>query len=60
MTSPPEVVRIRASSTVLVKASSFVNLDFAGILADCYRMYPTQTRSRQAVRCDTPGNVFPP
>lgn len=28
---PPEVVRIRASSTVLVKASSLVNLDFGAI-----------------------------
>jgi hypothetical protein len=31
VTIPPEVVRIRASSTVFVKASSLVNLDFAGI-----------------------------
>lgn len=29
---PPEVVRMRASSTVFVKASSRVNLDFAGIV----------------------------
>ena len=28
VTMPPEVVRMRASSTVLVKASSRVNLDF--------------------------------
>jgi hypothetical protein len=28
VTMPPEVVLIRASSTVLVKASSRVNLDF--------------------------------
>lgn len=34
MTIPPEVVRIRASSTVFVKASNLVNLDFGGILAD--------------------------
>ncbi len=34
VTIPPEVVRTLASSTVLVKASSLVNLDFAGILAD--------------------------
>ena len=33
VTIPPEVVRIRASSTVFVKASSLVNLDFAGIVA---------------------------
>lgn len=32
VTTPPEVVRIRASSTVFVKASSLVNLDLAGIL----------------------------
>lgn len=31
MTTPPLVVRIRASSTVFVKASSLVNLDLAGI-----------------------------
>ena len=29
---PPDVVRMRASSTVFVKASSLVNLDFAGIV----------------------------
>lgn len=34
MTIPPEVVRTRASSTVLVKASSLVNLDLAGIAGD--------------------------
>jgi hypothetical protein len=28
---PPDVVRMRASSTVFVKASSLVNLDFAGM-----------------------------
>lgn len=33
VTIPPEVVRMRASSTVFVKASSLVNLDFAGIAA---------------------------
>lgn len=32
VTMPPLVVRMRASSTVLVKASSFVNLDLAGIV----------------------------
>jgi hypothetical protein len=32
VTIPPEVVRTRASSTVFVKASSLVNLDFAGIV----------------------------
>lgn len=32
---PPDVVRIRASSTVLVKASKRVNRDFAGILRIC-------------------------
>jgi len=32
VTIPPEVVRIRASSTVFVKASSLVNLDLAGML----------------------------
>jgi len=31
---PPEVVRTRASSTVLVKASSLVNLDFGGIVKE--------------------------
>ena len=32
MTTPPEVVRILASSTVFVNASSRVNLDFAGMM----------------------------
>ena len=32
VTMPPEVVRIRASSTVLVKASNRVNLLLAGIV----------------------------
>lgn len=32
MTMPPEVVRTRASSTVFVKASSFVKRDLAGIV----------------------------
>jgi hypothetical protein len=32
VTTPPDVVRTRASSTVLVKASSLVNRDLAGIL----------------------------
>lgn len=32
VTMPPEVVRIRASSTVLVNASRRVNLDLTGIL----------------------------
>ncbi len=31
VTIPPEVVRTLASSTVLVKASSLVNRDFAGM-----------------------------
>jgi hypothetical protein len=34
VTIPPEVVRTLASSTVFVKASSLVNLDFAGMLVD--------------------------
>ena len=33
VTTPPDVVRILASSTVFVKASSFVNLDFGAIAA---------------------------
>lgn len=32
VTIPPDVVRTLASSTVFVKASSLVNLDFAGML----------------------------
>jgi hypothetical protein len=32
VTTPPEVVRILASSTVFVNASSRVNLDFAGMM----------------------------
>lgn len=32
VTIPPLVVRILASSTVLVKASSLINLDLAGML----------------------------
>ena len=34
VTMPPEVVRMRASSTVLVKASSRTKRDFAGMLAN--------------------------
>ena len=34
MTIPPEVVRTLASSTVFVKASSLVNRDFAGMIAN--------------------------
>ena len=34
VTTPPDVVRIRASSTVLVKASSRVNRDLAGIVIE--------------------------
>ena len=37
VTIPPEVVLILASSTVLVKASSLVNLDFAGMVV-CRRV----------------------
>ena len=33
VTIPPEVVRIRASSTVFVNASSFVKRDLAGMFA---------------------------
>lgn len=33
VTMPPEVVRMRASSTVFVKASSLVKRDLADILA---------------------------
>lgn len=36
VTTPPDVVRIRASSTVLVKASKRVKRDFAGIFADLF------------------------
>ena len=32
VTTPPDVVRTLASSTVFVKASSRVNLDFAGMM----------------------------
>jgi hypothetical protein len=32
VTIPPEVVRMRASSTVFVKASSFTKRDLAGIV----------------------------
>lgn len=32
VTIPPDVVRTLASSTVFVKASSLVNLDFAGMV----------------------------
>ena len=35
VTIPPDVVRTRASSTVFVKASSLVNLDFAGMAVIC-------------------------
>lgn len=34
---PPDEVRTRASSTVLVKASSLVNLDFGGMFAEVVR-----------------------
>jgi hypothetical protein len=35
VTIPPDVVRTLASSTVFVKASSLVNLDFAGMVVVC-------------------------
>lgn len=35
VTMPPDVVRMRASSTVFVKASSRVNRDFGAIVFDC-------------------------
>ncbi len=41
VTIPPEVVRTLASSTVLVKASSLVNLDFAGMLRTSWGMQST-------------------
>jgi len=34
VTIPPDVVRTRASSTVLVKASSLLKRDLAGMLKD--------------------------
>jgi hypothetical protein len=37
VTTPPDVVRILASSTVFVKASSLVNLDLAGMFGDHIR-----------------------
>lgn len=40
VTMPPDVVRTRASSTVLVKASSRVNRDLAGIVRDYLQRRP--------------------
>ena len=51
MTTPPEVVRTRASSTVLVKASSLVNLDLAGMAEDMQvEVKPQSIEARRLVR----------
>jgi hypothetical protein len=44
VTIPPEVVRMRASSTVLVKASNRVNRDLAGMVG---RNRKLRSRSNQ-------------
>lgn len=44
--TPPEVVRTRASSTVLENASSLVNRDFAGISWTEWRAFRTMERER--------------
>jgi hypothetical protein len=52
VTTPPDVVRTLASSTVLVKASSLVNLDFAGISAGWRtggNFYQAERASRQII-----------
>lgn len=49
VTMPPDVVRIRASSTVLVNASSLVNLDFAGMMATTAQGTESQGKSPVAV-----------
>lgn len=43
VTMPPDVVRIRASSTVFVKASSRVNLDFTGMSEQLRKQKETTT-----------------
>lgn len=47
MTTPPLVVRILASSTVFVKASSLVNLDLGGMAGDLVRDPGTGNRRRK-------------
>jgi hypothetical protein len=55
---PPDVVLIRASSTVFVKASSLVNLDFGGIVSVAlpkrYRSLET-TLKGSTLRGSSPG-----
>lgn len=54
VTIPPLVVRIRASSTVFVKASSLVNLDFAGMFYLIARLW-----NSRLVRGDVGGQRGP-
>lgn len=48
VTMPPDVVRMRASSTVFVKASSRVNRDLAGMVPEVL-----QRRPRKCARSTT-------
>jgi hypothetical protein len=41
---PPDVVRMRASSTVFVKASSRVNLDLTGMVPEILQRRPRKMR----------------
>lgn len=51
---PPEVVRMRASSTVLAKASSLVNRDLAGIssMSDDHKVEKVDDVEQQLERID--------
>jgi hypothetical protein len=52
---PPDVVRILASSTVLVKASSLVNLDLAGMavgMGGVYSMHAGYALGAEGHLCD--------
>ena len=51
VTIPPEVVRMRASSTVLVKASSRVNLLLAGIAICVQQAELLVTKSKTSGVC---------
>lgn len=53
VTMPPLVVRMRASSTVLVKASSLVNRDLGAMVACRYQLSLTRFRRHSAHPRDT-------
>lgn len=57
VTMPPDVVRTRASSTVLANASSLVNRDFAGMSLELGQETRRRTKEgRKEVNC--PGGLL--